>query len=316
MKEYGGYLEWEYYFGKEYHDGYRVDSVRSALAYTIKLRNYQKIYIPYYLCSCIKELLEALNVEYKYYYINKYFLPDIAEKVNENECVFLVNYFGQLSEEQILDLKNIHNVFLDNTQAFFNRKIDGIDMANSCRKFFGLPDGGYFYTDLPMDAYDKYDYDISYNKLECNLGRFELGSNIFYKEFIKNDSLSRGIPCKKMSKLVNNILKSIDYNSIVYKRLCNFEYLHKHLKDINLFHIKNNAGLFLYPLLIENGRDIKPQLIQQKVYVPTLWPEVVDLVDIDKIEYKLVKDLILLPIDQRYDVRDMDNILDRLFTLL
>lgn len=36
MKEYGGYLEWERYLGKEYHNGYRVDSVRSALMLIIK----------------------------------------------------------------------------------------------------------------------------------------------------------------------------------------------------------------------------------------------------------------------------------------
>ena len=311
MKEYGGYLEWEYYGGKEYHTAYRVDSVRSALAYTINQRGYSKIYIPFYLCQCIKELISKMGIEYKYYSINNRFLPVIVDRIKETECIFLVNFFGQLNEEDIYVIKNKGNVFLDNTHCFFEKNSYGIDMANSCRKFFGLPDGGYFYTNLSMKEYDSYDYDISFNKMIPNLGRFEMGSRKFYKDFQINDSLERGIPCKKMSNLVKNILKSLDYEMIIKKRKSNFNIVNNTLKNINLLRIKNDGGLFLYPLLVNNGKIIKQKLILNKIYVPTLWPGVERLVDDKSFERKLYDDLVLLPIDQRYDEKDMEIILER-----
>lgn len=317
MKEYGGYLEWEHYSGKEYHDAYRVDSVRSALAYTINKRHYNKIYIPYYLCQCIKELISKMGVGYEYYSIDNNFYPLNIGTIKESECIFLVNFFGQLSEADIYKIKQKGNIFIDNTHCFFEKNNYGVDMANSCRKFFGLPDGGYFYTSLPMDDYDTYDYDISFNKMICNMGRFELGSAAFYEEFQINDSLERGIPCKKMSKLVNNILKSLDYQAIIGKRKLNFNVLNDALKKLNLLNVKNQAGLFLYPLLLNNsGEEVKRKLILNKIYVPTLWPGVEKLVDKKSFEKKLYNDLVLLPIDQRYDENDMNIILGRLFKVL
>ena len=32
----------------------------------------------------------------------------------------------------------------------------------------------------------------------------------------------------------------------------------------------------MYPLLLKNGHRIKQVLIQQKIYVPTLWPNVLE----------------------------------------
>lgn len=51
-------------------------------------------------------------------------LPDIKQ----DECVYIVNYFGQVSNETALNLKHKYkNIIFDNTQSFFQDALDGIE---------------------------------------------------------------------------------------------------------------------------------------------------------------------------------------------
>lgn len=305
MKEYGGYLEWETYDGPEYHDGYRADSVRSALIYTIQKRGYTHIWLPYYICDCFRVLFEKLHVSYSYYHIDSSFLPILPESLPKSHCVLLVNYYGQLKEADIQKISSRYAVFQDNTQAFFEKPVPGVDMANSCRKFFGVTGGGYFYTSLPMEEYDTYERDTSYDKARCLIGRYEKTASEFYPDFTHNEEIIRGLRCKRMSKFVQNILKSLDYDKIKQKRAVNFDFLESLLGGANRLHLSNRAGLFMYPFMTEHGTEMKRELISRKIYIPTLWPGVDEFSELNDFERRLIHDLVLLPIDQRYDAEDM-----------
>ena len=65
----------------------------------------------------------------------------------------------------------------------------------------------------------------------------------------------------------------------------------------------------MYPLLNNDGAQIKKYLIQHKIFVPTLWPNILSLPEYSY-EYYLANNLVLLPIDQRYSVTDMKYVLD------
>ena len=308
FKEYGGYIEWEYYSGKEYHDGYRFDSVRSAFLSCAKEKGYKHVLLPVYLCSCFCELFYDIGLEYSFYHIDKNFKPILSQKsYTEEECLFLVNYFGQLNEDYILEMSVKHNIFLDNTQDFFCKKIKGIDMANSCRKYLGVADGSYLYSTTILDM-ENYEYDSVIDKVKCLVGRFEKNASEYYKCFQKNEEIMRGKPIKRMSKLTQNILKSLDYNEIIQKRTSNFFVLDKMLSSYNELKIINNGGLFMYPLLVKNGMEIKNKLISKKIYTPTLWPGISEMIESNLWEKHLTDDIIWLPIDQRYNTKDMESI--------
>ena len=72
----------------------------------------------------------------------------------------------------------------------------------------------------------------------------------------------------------------------------------------------------MYPFLLKSGHRIKQELIQQKIYVPTLWPNVLEETTPDTWEYFLTDSLVLLPIDQRYSETDMKYILKVLTQIL
>jgi hypothetical protein len=308
----GGYFEFERFYGTEYHnDLLRFDSVRSSFIFLVKQRQYRKIYLPYYLCGCIEELLCNYHILYEFYHIDREFKPIFDKEMKQDECLFFVNYFGQFSNDELLFLKEKwHNIFVDNTQSFFQKPANGLDTAYSCRKYFGVSDGAYLSSDLTLhDEYENLSIDVSHEKLLYVMGRFETSANKYYETFVENEKICRGRPIKRMSLLNQNILKGIDYQRILQRRNQNFDCVDNRLKKINKLEIRNKAGLFFYPFYIKNGSIIRKNLIERKVYIPVLWPNVLTDVPEHTIEYSYSNDIVFLPIDQRYDVSDMEYML-------
>ena len=52
------------------------------------------------------------------------------------------------------------------------------------------------------------------------------------------------------------------------------------------------------------------------IYIPILWPNVLENISDNQIEYQYVLNILPLPCDQRYDLEDMISIVDKLFKLL
>ena len=64
----------------------------------------------------------------------------------------------------------------------------------------------------------------------------------------------------------------------------------------------------MYPLYTGNGNELKKKLIREKIYVPTLWGDVFGITEKDSLEWDFADNIVPLPIDQRYDLKDMDRI--------
>ena len=319
MKEFGGYLELEHYHGIEYHNtAIPLNTARNCLRYLIKKYSIKEILLPKYLCSCLLDVCFEEKVKVNFYSIDEKFKPridEIEKKLSVDAYVYIINFYGQLDNEDISNFSNVYNnLIIDNVQSFFLKPINKIDTIYTCRKYFGVPDGAYLYTE--NEHIKDFKIDISYNRMNFLLGRFEKNGKEFFNDFHNNEKILDKEKIKLMSNTTHNILRSIDYENVISIRKRNFKILDENLKMKNSLQIKNEAGLFLYPLLINNGKLIKKKLILNKVYVPTFWPGVENLVDERSFERKLFDDLVLLPLDQRYDEQDMNIILERLFKIL
>lgn len=305
MKEIGGYFGFEKFSGKEYHsDAVPLNNGRNALYYLIKVKKIKKIYIPFYLCDSVSDLLENKGCDFEYYKIQSDFWPDIDKNMGENEYLYVVNYYGQLSDGSIRELKSRYgNIIIDNIQAFFNRPLEGVDTIYSCRKYFGVPDGAYLATDKRMD--DELAKDISKNRMTHILGRFEGEASKYYDDYKEINSLYSEEPLKTMSNLTQNILRAIDYNQVRITRDNNYEFLEKKLGKINKLHLSTPPGPFAYPFYIENGIEIRKRLALKKIYIPTLWPNVLSSNNEETIEFQYAANILPLPCDQRYNLEDM-----------
>jgi hypothetical protein len=313
IKEIGGYFEFERFHGDEYYnDLLRFDSVRSCLLFVIGQRKYKKIYLPFYLCSSIKDILYKYHVLYDFYFIDREWRPIFNKELKKDECLFFVNYLGQFSNDELLFYqKKYINIFIDNTQSFFQKPAEGIDTAYSCRKYFGVADGAYLSTPLnAKDDYNQLPLYISHDKMFHIVGRFEISAADYYNTFIENEKMQRGCPIKRMSSLSQNILKGIDYQWIIDRRIQNIVFMENELNGWNEIKVKNHAGLFFYPLLMHNGNIIKKKLIENKIYVPTLWPNVLNDVNAKNFEYYFADNMVFLPIDHRYNINDMEYVIN------
>ncbi|MGN0277986.1 MAG: hypothetical protein ACI4C4_01385 [Lachnospiraceae bacterium] len=312
MKEYGGYIQFETNYGEEYYTNLlRLNCARNCLAFLIEARGIKKIYFPFFLCGTVKEICDRYKIDYECYHIDKDFRPIFKKKLNEYEYIYVVNYYGQFGKNDILDFKGrFTNLIVDNVQAFFERPINGVDTIYSCRKFFGVPDGAYLSTDSKLMFH--YETDTSYDRMHFLLGRFEKDASDFYSEYVQNNELFDSEPIKFMSKLTRNLLKGIDYEIIKEKREKNFQYLHERLGNRNELHITLPIGPFAYPLQIKDGKSVRKKLIEKKIYIPLLWPEILEVCKCDVLEYRLACDVLPLPIDQRYNEDDMQYIYEKI----
>lgn len=312
MEEIGGYFELEELIKNEYYKNLiALNTGRNALYYVLKARNIKKLYIPYYLCDSISNMLNRYKFNYDYYNINYDFTPSFSKKLSYDEYLYIVNYYGFLDEERIISLKEKYDrIILDNTHSFFQSPIKNIDTIYSCRKFFGVPDGAYLSTNVKLN--EKIEIDESKDRMKHLLGRYEGKASDYYDKFQMNEKKLESLSLKYMSKLTHNILGAIDYKEIIKKRNENFNYLHTWLKPINKLTFKIPNGPFTYPLYLKNGSEVRKTLIKNNVYIPILWPNVLQNTPENSLEYDLAKNILPLPIDQRYDIEDMEIILKEL----
>lgn len=314
MNEIGGYIELQGLKSKEYHSGaLALNLARNCLIYLIKAKNIKKIYLPYYMCSSLEKT--KYYCEVVYYKISDNFLPLYDKQMLDNEYIYIVNYFGQIKNSKIISLKNKYkNIIIDNVQAFFQRPVKGIDTIYSCRKFLGVSDGAYLYTDSRIS--EKIEIDYSIDRFKHLLGRAEKNAKIYFKDYQNNEKNLDNQPLLLMSRLTHILLGAIQYPKVKKIRTKNYRYLRENLEKYNGIKTKSIVGAYSYPFYTEHADKIRRKLIEENVYVPTLWPNVLELEKKDAISYKFTKNILPLPLDQRYSKKDMDFIINIIINAL
>lgn len=309
MREFGGYIEIEHYKGNEYHTGcLALNSGRNCLRYLIRARQIRKIMLPRLQCQVIEEVCRREGVQIQWYEVKALEKPYQDEQLEEEVFLYLINYYGQLEKNYLEKLLAGHKrVIVDNAQDFFCGPIEGVDTIYTCRKFFGVPDGAYLYTDAQADF--TLQADFSYDRMEFLLGRYECGAEKFYQNYRENEAWMDKQGLSAMSALTHNILRSIDYERVEQTRTSNAKRLDAGLGENNLLTVKNMTGAYLYPYFCTDGEKLRKKLIERKIFVPVLWQNVLEDCDIDTAEYNFSKNMVPLPCDQRYTENDMDEVI-------
>ncbi len=308
MKEIGGYIELDQYRLPMLHEGaLALNCGRNCLAYLLKAKNIKALKLPYFMCDSIFEVCQKQDVKIYFYHIDENFEP-LNLTLKDEEWLYIANFYGQLTPEYIMELKNkFGRIIVDNAQAYFAQPLENVDTLYTCRKFFGVADGSFLYTNAQVN--EKLPLDESFTRMHFLLGRFERTAAEFYHENVANNDLFNNEPIKKMSKLTANLLHGIDYSFIKKRRTENFKLYHEEFKAINQLKLREIEGAFAYPLLIERAAEIREKLPQQKIYIPTLWPNVIKEMPPNSLEYKFAKDILPLPVDQRYDRTDIERVI-------
>lgn len=311
MKSIGGYFELELPQGTEYHSqAIALNTGRNALEYILRARGYKKVYLPYYSCEVLLEPFEKLGVEFSFYHINESLEPEQSIALKDDEAILYVNYFG-LKQDFVTTLAANYGkqLIVDNTQAFYAKPIEGIDTFYSCRKFFGVPDGAYLYCDALLD--EELEQDHSWERMTHLLKRIDVSAEAAYADFREQSEKLKNNPIRKMSNLTHRIMASIDYDGVAGRRRQNYQLLNEAIGNKNGIALPPSADAvpMVYPFLTTD-QQLRQRLIDNKVYIATYWPNVLDWINTDSTEYTLTTQLLPLSIDQRYGEEEMKRIIE------
>ena len=115
-----------------------------------------------------------------------------------------------------------------------------------------------------------------------------------------------------MCRYTRDILWHIDYDKVIAKRRANFAYLHEALKDKNFLQLPDMESFacpMVYPFATRFNRDLRRELIENKVFVAKYWPNVHQISSYE-MEYDLATRVVPIPCDQRYGEKEMSRIID------
>lgn len=316
VKAIGGYFELADYEGGKgfpHSKGILLNTGRNALEYILRcIGEVKGIYLPYYTCEVVLEPLKKLHIPWVFYHVNSQFemVEDIHPK--ESEYIIANNYFG-IKDAYIHTLTNKYgdHLIVDCAQAFFAKPIPGFKSFYSTRKYIGVADGGVAYGvdgkySLLYDEDDSTSHD-SHLRI-----RREKGAEAGFKDYQQNEMKLDNQPIRLMCRNTREILWHIDYDKVISRRRANFAYLHETLKNKNFLQLpemESFACPMVYPFVTRNDRNLRKELIDNKVFVAKYWPNVHQLTSYE-LEYDLANRVVPLPCDQRYGEEEMNRIIE------
>lgn len=307
----GGYMELELQNNGVYHEQMlALNTGRNALKCLIKANRPPRIFIPRYVCEAILQPIKELGIKHEFYSITEDLDPIGLDSIEPNELVLYVNYFGLKAGTASMLGSRINNLVIDNTQAFFAKPCTAVSAFYSARKFFGVPDGAYLHTPEQLEV--TLDKDYSCDRFGHLLKRLEMGAEAGFDDYRSNEKRINGLDLKLMSDSTMRILASIDYELVKKTRVENYSILHRHLQGLNqarFAELDHESVPLAYPFMYF-GKDIRNVLLQKKIYCPQFWPNVIESLknEPESVEFRLAKNIVPLPVDQRYGSEEMEFI--------
>lgn len=304
------------YFGLEltgsgrfpHDDGILLSSGRACLEYILRAKGARRVHLPKYTCDVMLEPLNRLAIPHSFYAIDEQLEIASEPDVPDGEFLVYTNYFG-LKDAYCTKLAGRlgERLIIDSAQALFFEPPERAHCFYSPRKFVGIPDGGCLYTDTHLE--ETLDADASDERYSHLIGRIDRGPEAAYGKFKENDAALSGEPMKLMSASTRRLLAAIDFERVRQRRIDNFQRLHAALGQSNRFAMAGSGGQgpMVYPYLTDDA-GLRARLIEQRVFIATYWPNVFQWCEETELEHRLAKQLLPLPIDQRYGPDHMDRI--------
>ncbi|HRR19643.1 MAG TPA: hypothetical protein P5332_11410 [Ignavibacteriales bacterium] len=324
----GGEFEFDLQLLKDFEKNMSVDSPiqfscgRAALtAILLDISNKVKniIYVPYYICFSVVDSCINSKFETRFYELDEHFqFPlDYLDKIPNNACLMIVNYFGLIDVNEIINkiktLRNDLTIIGDYVQSYWNCHLSNADYSfTSLRKHFAVPDGAIVYKNGKVWNHK---FNLTENRfyLKKLLGAIlkfnKLPDDLYLKYFEEGEhDLENENKITKASMMSSIVYKNTDIQMIMLKRKDNY-------KLVNYLGLKNGFEfVFKYsednipmcvPIKIKERDRVRKKLIQKKIFLPVHWP--IEHYNKKSILAKeMAENVISLIIDQRYSEDEIE----------
>lgn len=319
-KPIGGFFELELLAkGTLYHDtALALANGRVCFKVIIERVKPSKVYLPFYCCDSLILPLQEAGVPYEFYAINAAFDPVGVPLLHDSELFLYINYFGLKTQtaRRLSKLLGVQLV-LDNAHAFFEENYGITWSFNSTRKFFGVPDGGFLYSPMYIENNYLPNEHIVTEHLWLRLFGRQEEANLAYQQ----SEAAQTLEVNGMSKMSKQILHTVDFLAVARARKRHFKQLDRVFRPFNrlmpdLLSQPTAIVPFCYPLLLNKPIPIHT-FSEQKIFIPSLWDEVLKRDTEGYLFEKLVtQNLVALPIDHRLNDQDLQRLIDAVLTIV
>ncbi len=315
----------------KYKKTYYYDSGRSAIRQFAKLlAPDQRILLPEYICESVISCFKRDNINF--YRVNVDFsinIDDLASKMcTGGGVLFLMHYYGMLQPSDKLDMirkiadKNDYVILEDTTHSIFSAsRTIGDYMVCSVRKWMPIPKGGVLYIynaklGLPTETIEK----CTDNKrvigfvLKNSFLNTGYDSNEEYRRIFRE---SEEIIDKQQNELEISdfsrfIIECVDINNIIYKRKNNAELLLTYLRHRVGYQVSYRPSdcPFAIPVRVPDRDSFRKYLMANRIYCAVHWPWDGIMEEDREQAVRNAKELISLPIDQRYNKEHIEYMID------
>lgn len=318
-REIGGYLELECFRGPMLHEGdIALNCGRACLEYLIELRGICTLWLPDFLCSSVPSLCCKAGVEAKTYHIGESFRAVLDFQIAEEEWLYLVDYYGQLTQGDVDEALAASGgrLIIDESQGYYREPWLGADTLYTCRKWFGVADGAFLHTKDGAKLARTLPRSESFDKMGFLLGRFERSAGEFFTDSKINNVRFADEPMAGMSAITENLLRAIEYEDAGARRRDNWSFLEETFGSSNLLALEAPAVPFMYPYMVMDPEGVRQDAAAEGVYIPELWPNVSRDSGAGSAAIDYSNNILPLPVDQRYGRDDLNYLVGVLRSLL
>jgi len=305
-----------------------LNTGRSALSVALrslrKIHGCNRIWIPTFVCPCIREtcLRNSFSIEYYSLDRNLNILPGALDGAGTGDAFLWVHYFGFFSTypvERLLD----RGVWIveDAVQSALTGGVgkNGNFVFQSLRKFTPLPDGAYLGSDFPLeDKLESVDSEFIALRLKGKKLKAEQAPDREYLELFERSEalLDADYFPRSMSAVSKGMLKTQNLSQIIEKRRGNYLHLSQFLNSSGpirpLFSsLPDSAAPLGLPVVLEQSQRnrVRSFLAGNGIYCAIHWLLAPGAPQLPGDEASWLSERILtLPIDQRYSRDDMEYI--------
>lgn len=296
----------------------------------------KRVLLPSYTCQTVIDPFMQLGWDICYYNITRELRIDTDSLLCEYDrfspalCVAHPYYGADLNETELQALSVIKEkgcvLIEDLTQCVFSaQKSPVFDFfMGSYRKWFPIPDGAFLVgQDVMMEGMPENEAFVrSMSDAMYLRGVFHQTGDENIKEISRRvgnvaiSYISNSIEPHRMSDFSIGLLSQIDIDETKRKRLENYQYLHQHLYGIDDCEPVGRdmgevtcAPLF-FPIYVKDRAAFQKKLAQKEIYAPVLWPVHTPAVMINDSVKRIYEEILMLPVDQRYGISDMQRMVD------
>ena len=345
MREYGsehpGILLPDGYFAsfEKYGHCTWLRSGREALylvALNLKLdKNQPVVLMPAYCCHSMVDPFVKAGWRIVYYQLYNDLKVDLQNLFAllvsiKPRAVLTMNFYGSASTRAAID--TIKTEFPDCVciedfshctfciSEIYNEQVDYY--VTSIRKSVGVCDGSVIISKAPLDETIAEDNETEFMvvrrdcqklKAKYTYSQEVAQKNIFFAELRKQESeLDNFNGVHRISKTGKEMLALVNGESIRYARQKNMahimELLNGKVESISGIERCLSGAPFSLPILVKNRDEVQQKLAKRGVYAPVLWPICDEARAICPVSARMADEMLSIPIDQRYNYDDIEDI--------